>query len=410
MRAALGVLVRAAPARAVDLAVDLTGLWETRHVAEGREWVQRALDAGGDELAPATRASGLWTAAMLAHYQGDDDGRAAAGRGRAWRRRGPPATPLTLARALYIEALSVVTDAPAATARYREEPRAVRAPGRRCRHRHGVQRPRRARAGGGRRSTRRARSTSGRWGCGARAATPAACPARRTTSGRRCSLAASSTAPRALLLEALEASRGHRRPQPGRRGPGGPGGGGRRAGAERGRRHAARRGAGGARGGGRRARAASTRSRFALREVGAARGARRRALRRGRRARPRGWAIDERRRLAERVAGRCAGAAARRAHQARAGGRPPDGGGPHERRDRRAPGGQRAHGAPPRVQHPGQARRALAAPPRRRSPPGAACCRTGHLGPARMARSGEAPGPAPRIATVKRAKGGTCHS
>ena len=59
MRAALDVLVRAAPARAVHLAVDLTGLWETRHVAEGRRRVQRALGAGGDDLAPATRANGL---------------------------------------------------------------------------------------------------------------------------------------------------------------------------------------------------------------------------------------------------------------------------------------------------------------------------------------------------------------
>ena len=119
IRAALEVLVRDAPARAVGLAVDLTGLWETRHVAEGRRWVQRALAAGGDELAPATRASGLWTAAMLAHYQGDYEAeRPLAVASLAAARVADD--PLTLARALYIEALSVVTDAPGATARYRE--------------------------------------------------------------------------------------------------------------------------------------------------------------------------------------------------------------------------------------------------------------------------------------------------
>ena len=42
-------------------------------MAEGREWVQRALDAGGDDLAAGHARSGLWTAAMLAHYQGDYD-------------------------------------------------------------------------------------------------------------------------------------------------------------------------------------------------------------------------------------------------------------------------------------------------------------------------------------------------
>ncbi len=119
MRAALDVLVRVAPARAVDLAVDLTGLWETRHVSEGRAWVRRALAAGGDDLAPATRASGLWTAAILAHYQGDYGAeRPLAVASLAAARVADD--PLTLARALYVEALSVVADAPGATARYRE--------------------------------------------------------------------------------------------------------------------------------------------------------------------------------------------------------------------------------------------------------------------------------------------------
>jgi predicted ATPase/DNA-binding CsgD family transcriptional regulator len=119
LRAALRVLVHAAPGRAVNLAADLTGLWETRHVVEGREWVQRALDAGGDGLPPATRASGLWTAAILAHYQGDYAAeRPLAVASLAAARDADD--PLTLARALYIDALSVVTDAPGATARYRE--------------------------------------------------------------------------------------------------------------------------------------------------------------------------------------------------------------------------------------------------------------------------------------------------
>jgi non-specific serine/threonine protein kinase len=119
MRAALSVLVAAAADRAVGLAVDLTGLWETRYVTEGREWVRRALDAGGDDLAPARRASGLWTAALLAHYQGDyaaERPLAVASLAAAH----AAGDPLTLARALYVEALSVVTDEAGATARYRE--------------------------------------------------------------------------------------------------------------------------------------------------------------------------------------------------------------------------------------------------------------------------------------------------
>jgi hypothetical protein len=119
IRAALDALVRVAPARAVALAVDLTGRWETRHVAEGRRWVACALGAGGDDLAPATRASGLWTAAILAHYQGDDAAErplavAALAAARA------AGDTLTLARALYVEAMSIATDVPAAAARYRE--------------------------------------------------------------------------------------------------------------------------------------------------------------------------------------------------------------------------------------------------------------------------------------------------
>jgi DNA-binding CsgD family transcriptional regulator/Tfp pilus assembly protein PilF len=118
VRAALPILLRAAPEQALGLVVDLTGLWETRRVREGREWLGRALGAGGAGLDADQRAWGLLTAALLAHYQGDT----AAARGSASdaldaARSG--GTPLTLARALYIDALGHGTTPPAAE-RYRE--------------------------------------------------------------------------------------------------------------------------------------------------------------------------------------------------------------------------------------------------------------------------------------------------
>ena len=107
MRAALDVLIRVAPGRAVDLATDLVGLWETRHLTEGREWLRRALAAGGDHLPVGTRARGLWTAALHAHYQGDysDQRRLAAASLAAARRAWDP---LTLARATYAQAMAMI--------------------------------------------------------------------------------------------------------------------------------------------------------------------------------------------------------------------------------------------------------------------------------------------------------------
>ena len=283
IRAALDALVRVAPARAVDLAVDLTGLWETRHVSEGRAWVQRALAAGGDELAPATRASGLWTAAMLAHYQGDYEAeRPLAVASLAAARVADD--PLTLARALYIEALSVVTDAPGATARYREVLALCERLGddagiaMACNDLGELARGAGAldeacalyeralalwRAGGDQSGVSRAAHNLGQ------------------TMLARGELDRAA----ALLLESLEASRGIGDRSQDAAAHGGPGGGGRRTGAERRRRHAARRGAGGGRR--RRGRTRPDRRGAVSRcGVGAARGAGRRAFRRGGRARP----------------------------------------------------------------------------------------------------------------------------
>jgi predicted ATPase/DNA-binding CsgD family transcriptional regulator len=69
--AALDVLVRTDPIGAVVLATDLFGLWRARRVREGREFVERALGAAGDELPADIRSRALWAAGMLACYQGD---------------------------------------------------------------------------------------------------------------------------------------------------------------------------------------------------------------------------------------------------------------------------------------------------------------------------------------------------
>jgi non-specific serine/threonine protein kinase len=120
LRAALEVLLAHAPARAVTLAADLYRFWEGRHLREGRAWVERALDAAGDEVEPSDRARGLWVASLLAYYQGDYD---------AQRRRAHQTLaaarevddPLLLARALYIEALALLREnEPRAADRYRE--------------------------------------------------------------------------------------------------------------------------------------------------------------------------------------------------------------------------------------------------------------------------------------------------
>ena len=120
LHAALGVFVRADPARAVELASDLFGFWRTRHVREGREWLERALSAGGPELPAATRARGLWPAAVLAHLQGD----AAASRRfadaslAAARDAGDQ---LTLARALHVKGFASIVAGDADAAAYLRE-------------------------------------------------------------------------------------------------------------------------------------------------------------------------------------------------------------------------------------------------------------------------------------------------
>ena len=120
LRAALDLLVRREPERAVALATDLFGLWQSRHVREGREWLERALSAGGDELAQSVRARALLTGALLAYYQGDHSShrRMAAEAVAAARSESEL---LTLANALYVEAMALATaDDPEAEARYRD--------------------------------------------------------------------------------------------------------------------------------------------------------------------------------------------------------------------------------------------------------------------------------------------------
>ena len=120
LRAALDLFVRRDPGRAIALATDLFGLWQGRHVREGREWLERALRAGGDVLAPGVRAQGLLTAGLLAYYQGDhlSHGRMA---GEAIAAARSQSGSLTLANALYVEAMALATaDHPEAAARYRE--------------------------------------------------------------------------------------------------------------------------------------------------------------------------------------------------------------------------------------------------------------------------------------------------
>ena len=119
LRAALDLLVRRAPERAVALATDLFGLWQSRHVREGREWLERALSAGGDELARRVRARALLTTALLAYYQGDHSSHRRLAREAL--AAAQPGEPLTLADALYLEAMALATaDDPEAEARYRE--------------------------------------------------------------------------------------------------------------------------------------------------------------------------------------------------------------------------------------------------------------------------------------------------
>jgi predicted ATPase/DNA-binding CsgD family transcriptional regulator len=115
LHAALHLLVRADPSRAVELAANLFGFWRTRHPREGREWLERALAAAGEELPTLVRARGLWAAALLAAILGDEAAlrRLAAAGLAAARESGDQ---VALGRALYAEgrmALADVDDAAA---------------------------------------------------------------------------------------------------------------------------------------------------------------------------------------------------------------------------------------------------------------------------------------------------------
>jgi DNA-binding CsgD family transcriptional regulator len=120
MRVALDVLLAHAPVEALDLAADLYRLWQSRHVREGRDWTERALNAAGDDVAPTARARACFCAVCLAHFQADaatqlrlaDECLAAAE---------AADDPLVMARALYIHGMARADLEPeAAEASYRE--------------------------------------------------------------------------------------------------------------------------------------------------------------------------------------------------------------------------------------------------------------------------------------------------
>jgi non-specific serine/threonine protein kinase len=120
LRAALDVLVAREPPRALDLGADLFRFWSARHVREGRDWLERALRAGGPDVPPAVRAGALFAATWLAHFQGDYGAR-----GRLADECLAAAQladePLILARALYVAGVALTDeDTAAAEARYRE--------------------------------------------------------------------------------------------------------------------------------------------------------------------------------------------------------------------------------------------------------------------------------------------------
>ena len=76
LRCALRQLVRHDGASALLLAASLWRFWLLRgHPAEGRRWLERALEAAGD-ASPVVRARALLGAGMLAHYLDDLDGAA----------------------------------------------------------------------------------------------------------------------------------------------------------------------------------------------------------------------------------------------------------------------------------------------------------------------------------------------
>jgi serine/threonine-protein kinase PknK len=106
--------------RALQLCADLYRFWGTRHVREGRDWLERALRAGGADVSPIVRAGALFAAAWLAEYQGDAGARRRMAHEclAAARSAGDP---LILARALYVSGLALIyDDIGAAEASYRE--------------------------------------------------------------------------------------------------------------------------------------------------------------------------------------------------------------------------------------------------------------------------------------------------
>ena len=120
IRAALDVLVAREPARAMDLGAYLFRFWSARHVREGRDWLERALRAGGPDVPPAVRARALFAATWLAHFQGDYGARRRMA-GACLAAAQLADDPLILARALYVAGVALTDeDTAAAEARYRE--------------------------------------------------------------------------------------------------------------------------------------------------------------------------------------------------------------------------------------------------------------------------------------------------
>jgi predicted ATPase/DNA-binding NarL/FixJ family response regulator len=120
LRAALEVLLVQAPARAVGLGTDLYQLWRARHVREGRDWLERALRAGGPGVPPAMRAGALFAAAWLAHFQGDYPAQQRMAH-ECLAAAQAADDPLILGRALYVTGVALMDDdLAAAVARFRD--------------------------------------------------------------------------------------------------------------------------------------------------------------------------------------------------------------------------------------------------------------------------------------------------
>ena len=120
LRAALEVLLVQAPGRAVGLGADLYRLWRARHVREGRDWLERALRAGGPDVPPGVRAAALFAAAWLAHFQGDYPAQHRMAHDCLAAARAAD-DPLILGRALYVTGVALMDDdTAAAVVRYRE--------------------------------------------------------------------------------------------------------------------------------------------------------------------------------------------------------------------------------------------------------------------------------------------------